>query len=365
MTLSLMVNGTKFREAISIDVHRSLGELCGYFNVRCSIGLGSFLPFGVGSAAQIVTESNRPVLTGFVEQIEVEQDTGSHDIAISGRDRTCDLVDGYAPSGDKRRWKGPIAFDRIAKTVLADAGLSAILLVNEAGALQDITDKELVSFENSTTVFDFLDTYARRLQVILITNGDGNIVMIRASKATLQGKLIRNIIDKGINILASRLTVNRAYRYNKYVVNSQVPVTFSDSDPSEVINHLGEAVDKDIRPSRILMIDSEEPMTSDVARKRAEFEAAIRLGQSLTYSAVVQGHEVSPGNPWQINRLIAVTDDLCAISDTLLVKEVNFRYDLTTGSTTEIVATYKNAYAPEPITPTPTEPAVRFSDRGA
>lgn len=358
MTLAIQVRGQTFTDAVAIEVHRSLGECCGFFTLDATANERQVLPFGVGALVKIVTESNTAVMTGFVETLEVSQDESSHTIRLAGRDRTCDLVDSSAPGA--KRYQGPISLVSVIKQVLADLSLNTIQVFTEV-SLPDLADHEMVSAEIGQGAYDFLESYARRQQVLIVTNGDGNLIITRAGAARLSAQLVRSSTFD-TNVKASRLTLDSTQRYRRYVVRSQIAPAFVDGEPETLVDQLGEASDSSARASRILEMDSEAAMTSDDARARAAFEAATRRGKSLTYSAVVQGHELAPGVPWPINRLVSVRDELAQIQDTLLIKGIRMAWDLNEGSTTTIECTVKDAYTPEPPQPNPNAPANPFVD---
>ena len=166
MSLIATVNGTSYTRATSISVSRSLRNLVGWFELTSSADERNALPIKIGDRIEIAS-GGQVLLTGFVEQLSVRQSASSHEIKISGRDITADLVDSTLKT---KTFKGPIALDALIKRVLEAQGLSSIKVVSEAEALRQIEANELVNGEIGQPAFEFLETYARHVQAVLTTS---------------------------------------------------------------------------------------------------------------------------------------------------------------------------------------------------
>lgn len=341
MTLGVVVNGTLFTRAKSISVSRSIRSLSGWFDISSSADDLGRLPIRVNDSVQIVAGTSDVLLTGFVERLGVRQDAGAHEIRIGGRDITADLIDSTLRT---KVFNGPIGFQQLVTNVLREQGLSSIRVVNEAGQLKEISGSELVSGEIGESAFAFLERYARRVQVILTTNEDGNVLIMRAGAIESGVGLIREDNSPLTNVLASSVEVNVAGRFGSYACQGQLAPAGADFDGStnEATAQSGTARDRNIRSTRFFEFEAETAMDSDACGDRAKLEGNVRRAKSLDYQATVQGVPAQ----LKLNRRIRVRDDFCNINDTLLITDVEHRFDLG-GTTTTVGCTYRDAFTLE------------------
>ncbi len=338
MTLGVVVNGALFQRAKAITVSRSLRSFAGWFEVVASADGSERLPIKLNDRIQVVSGATGGLLTGFVESLRVRQDAGSHDITVSGRDITADLVDSSLRT---KEFNGPIGFEDLVGNVLRAQDLISIGVVNEAGPLGDIKESELISGEIGESAFGFLEKYARRVQAILTTNEDGNVLIMRAGAIDSGVQLIRQAGNPATNILASSVEINVTDRYRDYVCQSQISTAGPNVDATvqEATAQSGSAQDRGARSGRFLEMEAETPMDSDACGDRAKLEANVRRAQSLDYRATVQGVPTD----LRLNRLVRVRDQICGIDDRLLISEIEHRFDMS-GTTTSIGGTFRDAF---------------------
>lgn len=343
MTLRVRINGIDYENAKSIRAERSMRSLCGSFEIESSADEQENLPLSVGDRVEVVTDSAAVFITGFVEGLEVIQDASTHGILASGRSVTCDLLDSSLPI---KRFKGPIAFTDLVSQVLSSLGIPA-RVINRAGQIENITEIEQVSGAVGQGAFDFLDSYARRVGVVMTTTSDGNIALIRGLGVPIPANLTRLKNNDGNNILSSRMTIDHSTRFARYVARSQISPVASDLDPKDLVSPTGEASDSSIRSTRFLEFETEESSDSAACLLRAEIEANVRRSNSFAYEVVVQGNEVN-GVPWDFNTLVQVQDDLSNISDLLLIHSVDTSFDMRSGSSTILTMSFKDAFSFRP-----------------
>lgn len=341
MSLAALVNGTLYSRAKGIRVSRSLGAFAGFFEIVSSADENQRLPIRINDRIQIVTGFGQVLLTGFVEALSVRQDAGTHEIRASGRDITADLIDSTLKT---KQFNGPIGFLDLITRVLQAQGLGSIKVVNQAGQLAEIKESELIAGEIGESAFGFLERYARRVQAILTTNEDGAILVMRAGTARAQGALTRQTGNPLNNIIESSIDLNVASRFGAYSCQSQLApagVNF-EGTAEQVIEQSGGASDAGVRASRFFEFEAETAMDAQACRDRARLEANIRRARSLSYQATVQGVP----NAFRINRLVPVRDDFCGINATLLISEIEHRFDMG-GTTTGLGCTFSDAFSLE------------------
>lgn len=284
MTLGVVVNGTLFQRAKAISVRRSLRSFAGWFDIVSSSDPNERIPIRINDRVQIVSGTSDVLLTGFIESLRVQQDAGSHEITVGGRDITADLIDSTLKT---KQFNGPIRFLDLVSNLLREQGLSSIRVVNEAGQVGEINETELISGEIGESSFAFLERYARRVQVLLTTNEDGAILVMRAGATDSGVSLIRSVSSPLNNILASSVEVNVAGRFGEYACQSQLAPGGPNFDGTtqEATSQSGTATDSGIRSTRFFETEADrravEGVTVGVFRHRGKNYLKKRFSDTL------------------------------------------------------------------------------------
>jgi prophage tail gpP-like protein len=181
--------------------------------------------------------------------------------------------------------------------------------------------------------------------VILLDDGSGNIILANATGDQSPYPLVL-----GENILSSNTSYDFTDRFYKYIVLSQSnPIggqtdnvdllgitdlrerealidseAEADQDDETTVETTGEAIDTDIRESRILYLNAENPSSPEDCKKRAEWELNIRKARSRSYNCKLQGHTHAEGVPVTYNTLHQVVDGVAGINDIMLISQVDY-----------------------------------------
>jgi prophage tail gpP-like protein len=343
MSLAIQLNGQDLVNYTQASVIRNFESLSGSFAFVSTTQEDNLSPIKAGDAVKI-TVNGEPVITGFIEGLTVNYDPGSHQITYIGRDLLGDLIDSTV--GSTKEYTGAISLVDIIKDVLSGLGLSSVEVINQVDNLTPFDESDIISAEVGQKAFDFLESYVRKKQVFLITDGLGNIVITRASNELFPAKLQNIVGAEDNNIKSATFDLDFSRRYNQYLVQSQLnPFALSlGTTPTDITNQSGNiAIDSFIRTTRRLEINAEESSDSATATERATWESNIRRARSLNYTAVVQGHSVGD-TIWTINKLIEVNDSFADIQARLFIKSVRFDESIDQGSQTIIDMTHKDAY---------------------
>src|SRR6056297_2660353 len=105
MTITLEVNGIRYGNFTSINVYKSIETISGTFNFSATSDDVIVFPIQAGATCKVLVD-NTAIITGFVENISVNYDSQSHNLQISGRDKTCDIIDSSVIG--KKEFTGPI-----------------------------------------------------------------------------------------------------------------------------------------------------------------------------------------------------------------------------------------------------------------
>ena len=99
--MRIQVNGIEYSNFNHAVATIRLDALSNTFNFGATSEKGNPLPFKGGEECAIIV-SGEKVITGFIEIIDVDYDSGSHSISIQGRDKTADLIDSTIGFNDLR-----------------------------------------------------------------------------------------------------------------------------------------------------------------------------------------------------------------------------------------------------------------------
>jgi len=341
--ISLEVNGERFNNFTEIETTISMDNVSGSFRFIAATDTPATFPISVGDACKVIVD-DQTVLTGYIDAMDGSYDTETHVINIEGRSKTADLIDSSLENAVD--FLPPSTIQSITEQVIADADIDDIEVVVDV-ALDAFGDGEIESFAPGEAIFEVLEKLARKRQVLITTDKDGNIVYTRGSGGYSNAELINNPDRKG-NIKSATFRKDNSKRFNKYFIQAQQNVSglqfLATTTAAEVVDQKSQvAIDDDIRDTRKIVVNAESASDKNQTTQRAIWEANIRRSRSISYRAVVQGHSHDSGI-WETNKLINVDDVFAGINDQLLINSISFRYNLTEGSTTTITCVVQDAY---------------------
>ena len=337
-----------------------MDTLADSFTIEASSEDAQSLPFLGGESCKIFVDGER-VLTGFIEKVKASGDPESHSITISGRSKPADIIDSALDSETSAGeifsdLRPPISLKTvIERTIDSLGGDAKILVVDEANPDPFNEAEDLIAPEPGDNAFDFIEKWARKRQVLLTSNGDGNIVIIRGSATRIDAFLIHRVNSNDNNVISWGVDYDLTTRFNRYKMPSQhnliaIVLAGLTSADSIVDQGGGENVvtDKNVRPGRQMVIVPEANSSDAESKKRAQWEKNIRKARSRVYSAVVDGYRNQTGDLWRVNQLIRVDDAFAGIDSVMLVNSVEYSLTEDEGSTTDIELVNRNAYTLEP-----------------
>ena len=340
----LEVNGTPYEGFTEINVKNSIEDFSGDFSFKATIEGIKFLPFKGNEPCRVLID-DIPLITGYIESVDYSYDTNSHEVEISGRDKTADIIDSSIVGNIELN--SP-SLETIVKAVLSGLNLD-ITIINQAGDIEPEKD-ELVSAEVGENAFDFIEKYARKRGVLLSTNGDGDIVFTRASTEVLDGVLVNKVNNDNNNVKSGAISYNFSNRYNKYTVKGQdnpLFLSLNDESTENIESQEGEAIDEDIRTSRILVLQPETESNNLSSAERAKWEANVRRARSIIYTSVTNDIFINKTQILEPNKLIPVVDDFCNIDSMMLIRSVNYNLS-EAGTTVTVELVNKDSYTLQP-----------------
>ncbi len=370
MSMEIQVDGVSYLNFLNASVEFSLTNFARFFDFTATSTEAKQLPFKVGDSCQITIDKEL-VLTGFIERMDISYSGGNHTIRVSGRDKVGDLVDS---SLEKLDIQGDISFEDVIRRVLEELTFSAsdILVINLVEGLENfVKDTDILSPSTGQNSWDFLETLARKKNVLLRTNNDGDILIERSPEGNTGGAsegfnttTLANRLDNSTNnILSSSTSFDDTQVFNKYTVRSQSNVSTLKSifeDATATVDKFGEAIQEDIRTTRQLVLQAENASVNDESINRAQWEANFRQARQRVYSCTINGFRDSQGVIWDVNQLIRVDDDFAGINGNMLIDSVTFIFDLTGGEETTLSLVQEGSYLPEVQTETSSDVGTSF-----
>ena len=342
--MKLEVNGVQYENFLSASATIRLDALCNEFAFEASAIQGQPLPFRGGEQCKVYVD-DKLVITGYIEVVQVNYDASDHVISVLGRDKTADLLDSSLDAIDDIRTDG-LTLKSLIELVIEKIGLDIKVIDNvspkEYSPAEDIAGPEI-----GENAFEFIEGYAKKRQVLLTSDENGDIVINsnsgKSSELVLQNKLNSN--DN--NILSANFSYDTTGRYNSYKLASSLnPVALNaagETDLASLVNQGGGVFDSEIKRPRQLVLVPDLNLSSADCLNQANWEADIRKARGLVYSAKVSGHSVN-GELWQVNKLHQIVDDFVGKIEPMLLNSVKFNYDLSEGKTTQLGFVGQSAY---------------------
>ncbi len=334
----------------SVRLSKSIEFLSAEFEFTATIQNPEEFPVKLNDTCQIFVNDVQ-VMQGYIERLSCETSPNSHTISIFGRDKVADIIDSSADPTISIN--GAISLVDLIKKALSLGNINDVDVINNVEGLANFTNDDEIEVETGETIFDFIERYCKKRQVLCVSDNKGNINLTRASTEVISRLLLSQSQDENNknNIKVISFILDNSNRFNEYTVKSQGnTVTLRRKKKNALVDVAGKSTDSEIRESRKVIITSDSSLDINVARERAQWEANIRRARSLNINLTVAGfnyNETDLQTIWTINKLIKFRDDFWNINAELLIKSVEYIFNTDDGSITNLTLTNKDAYTTE------------------
>ena len=295
--------------------------------------IGATWKLQAGDACQVLIDDEQ-VISGFIDVHESTITHDSHSVSVSGRSRTADLVDCSAVHNPGNFVKQNIL--SIANSLSAPFDVETVLGDN----VRAVSSIEKFELNNGESVFEAVERCARKQQLLVTDNKDGELVLDQASDSAYSFPL------SGWE--SATFTADYSRRHSLYTAKAQQHGA-NFKDPLEAARVPGTVTDPAITRYRPLIVRPEGTTSPADALKRIRWQANRAIGESLRLVVTMTGFRDNNDDLWQKNRLINVYDETLGIDHQLLIESVRFSQSTDTGTTTELELVHPGAYAPEPV----------------
>ncbi len=330
--VELQVAGAIYGGWKSLRLGRGIEQIAGTFEMSVTerwAGQASARPIRPGDPCQVLI-GGQPVITGYVDDVRISYDAQDHSVTVSGRDKTGDLVDCSAVY-KTGQWSNR-RIDQIAADLCAPFGIT-VQAITDVG-----TPFATWNIEEGETVFECIERGARMKALLLISDGEGRLLLARAGTGRVGVELV-----EGQNILRAEALFSWRERFSTYTVKAQVPGNddIFGISASQVTGHATDSTINRYRPLIVIAEDNGSPAT---LAQRAQWEAVVRMGRGNRGTISVQGwREQAGGDLWQPNRLVRVRSPMLSVDADMLIAGCSYLLD-DRGTRTELTICRREAF---------------------
>lgn len=329
---------------------------------------GSPWPLIPGAPMQILI-GQTPVMSGYIDKLDVSVSNEDRTMSISGRDLTGDLVDSSALSETKKNQFQNITMLNLAKHYCSLYDIPVVDETKDPGK-----PFALFTVKQGETVFEVLERAAKLRGFLLVSGFRGtpkrmSLVITNRAGGNVDLPSIKNLkqehdflaqakqlvketksdadIQQGGNILFASASYDDTERFQQYVVKGQSKGSdnmwgLAVTAPTAV------AFDQGIKRFRPLIVIAEGNVSVLDCQKRAAWESTNRAAKACEVSVTVQGWFKPDGELWDVNTLVSVDAGFVGIQSgqNMLVKSVTFTKD-DRGTLATLKLTRPDAFNPK------------------
>jgi prophage tail gpP-like protein len=347
----VIINGQPLAVWTKVSVNLAFGKASNVAKVTLTEKPSDPFPAQLNDKAVVII-NGEPVVTGYVDDVDGSHDFGNHEINITVRDKTQDLIE--STIGPKQEYKPPISLKDVASGTLKKMGLSDIKVVDNV-CPEQFRPSEKVGGSIDTFGHDFLKNWANKRQVVLGTDGKGNLTIDRNQKKRGPGMLFKSFEDSPVNnVLSAQYKNSTKKRANKHSAAGQKsqtdrdwetkPKGVAEGQAGPMSQNIGDAFDTAMRPTRKIHYRGRQAIEGKTPKDAAAWKSNLARADGVTYEATVQGFNQVPGVLWRPGFIIPVRDDHFLLADDMFIKSVTLEKTWKGGSTTKISCTVKDAY---------------------
>jgi len=312
----LEIDGEEFLLIDDVEIVSSMLALCNTFTIITMQLPETDLTAEAGKACLLKIDEE-VVIDGQIDMVDIEYNTveNTHEITISGRDKTADLVD-CTFEFEPNEWK-ELTVEDIIKNLCSPFDIDVFI---DPSAQSQVTEQiETFKINEGEYVVDSLAELCRNHAVLPLSLGDGRLTITQAGT-----KKTEEEITTGSNIIWSKAVSNDLNRYSDYYVKGH-DVGNDNKALSDFIEPAGSYSDGGMERTRPFVIFADGPVDSGKCQLRAQWEACVRAGMSryLVYQ-YDSFYQKFTGALWRNNLLVSIVDSKLGIDGEKLIAEVRY-----------------------------------------
>ena len=295
--LSLLINGAQvpFYQA---NVNYSVEQLAHTFN--CTIA-----PMNITQPLPVEFRlDNTPILTGQIDQVDSSTTSSSHEISITGRSRSANMIDSRITMDALYDQN----VEKLLRSLAKPFGLSVKSLVASMPVIPEFQINAESPVENVAQII--------REQGFMLIERNGVLTIENTAHATIQGI--------GLEVGNNIETLDITRTFNKQFYRTEVQGAWDDA--SAVITS------PQINKMRTRVIICDQLQRADACLSRATYERDLAIAESLTASANIPDlFQVLAIDG--LNRVIRVIDEKQNFNEMLVIKALGLSVSESASST--------------------------------
>lgn len=336
--VSLLIDGMLYEGWEQVEISRSVKEMAGQFNLdvseKTSAG-GAISSWRIREGDDcVVLYSGVPAVTGFVDVYSPKYDADTHSVKVQGRSKTADLVDSAAETEVENGEMREVSLEQMARKVAQAHGVGVKV---EA----EISDRfDVARVYPGETKHNLLERYARPSGVALTDDAEGNLRLLQVQ----DGAPVADLIE-GVNILEGAATHRADNRHSDYQVKGQN----HGSDQSfgrPVAEVEAKAKDAAVKRYRPFVLLNETKTRKSDAKRRCDWEAAARAGESTRAEVQVVGWFCKPGKLWTPGDKVLLVSPMLRVNRVLAIEAVRLKQS-NNGTTADLALVPVEALNPK------------------
>lgn len=321
--VELALGGALFTGWTAVRISRAIDAMAGQFTLTAAVkgdGADADFAFEAGAACA-VRVGGETVIDGWVDQIGPGYDSSSHEISITGRDRSGDLADCSAVH-EPGSWSNA-KIETIAAALAAPYGVTVKTLADTGRPLKKF------AIQPGESVHDAIERMLRYRGLLLVSQADGSVAIMAAASGAAQFRIPLTQIERASAVH------DVAGRFSDYIVKGQASGS-DDANGKAVSAVKASASDPAVKRKRTLVIIGEEQSDRAALEKRAKWEATVRAGRAQEAQLTVAGWRTGAGALFAPNTLADLDDPRLRMTGTLLVTGVDLVFDSDQGTVAEL-----------------------------
>lgn len=328
------LNGVHFDRYTSIGFNRSVDNNVGAFTIEASDKNPKDTPLQANDLIEIYAGEVK-VFTGYADKLTVQGSRDGSKITYAGRDVLCDAVDSSMPDKGKSK-KGDYTLASACEAALKTLGMTTKVIdttkdkIGSKKIKQQKTEKS-----GESTVMQSLTKMAAKLQVWLVTDENGDLLIFRAGERAADMTFYYLFDGAGKNnILDASLSIDLSQIFSKIKVRGKGSITFdiSSTAAANLVDINGSHYDDNARPTRYLEIKSNDTMSKAQVAQRAKDEVNLRRAKAFEYTVETNFFTDKTGSVFKIGDMCQIEDELRQVSGKFLIRSFDVKFDRDGGT---------------------------------
>ena len=339
------LNGVHFDRYTSIGFNRAVDNNVGQFTIEASDKNPKDTPLQANDLIEIYLGEQK-VFTGYADKLTVKGSRDGSVITYVGRDTLCDAVDSSMPDKGKTK-KGSYTLKSACEAALKTLGMTNKVIDTTADKIGNKKIKQQKTEKSGEgTVMQSLAKMAAKLQVWLVADENGDLLIFRAGEKTVDMPFYYLFDGEGKNnILDAELCIDLSQVFSKVKIRGKGSVTFdiSSAFAADLVDINGSHYDDNARPTRYLEVKSNDTMNKAQAAQRAMDEVNLRRAKAFEYKVETNFFTDKVGKILPLGGMCQVEDELRQVSGKFLIRGFDVKFDR--GGGTKVSYTFAPAEA--------------------